>query len=878
MALAILQLTDKGPGRYGFHIDTGSSPWWELVIGEAVSKQNNAEFVDGIKLRLPLRGPEQNNLKTGRQINLDPSLFDEEKRFIQLFSYQTQDKKGPAFSPVIEVVSRLRGKSDKLGELPDIRLPKNLSIMTSVQTNNTRRSFSFEETPLSAPMSWAALLPLISNLLPIAGNLLGGLANKGGGGGGGGTPAPANGGGGGGGADLKSLLTPENIKAIGDVVAQLLQQNKTAVAKSMSGTVSPALLGMAPVAAPVLGKLLTPEAITAIGSNPQKLYAALADAIVKLPDNELLAVKQELLKLRPLESTLKNPPTVYSEAKIAPALLAAIPALIPLAEKAIDMLGGMDKERNRNMEAMLPKGVNMDEALKQMLQSVNTYNAVSHLQQPAPGPQAQSVMVNALCNTIPIVEKALSDNSLEEFKEKTEEVIKKVHNEMLELQEELKEKMSKMVPQLKSHDRDETKALSFMASSTRGANGNNIFGHAMANGYNGNAAHVKGIKLLSRVLPAAVATEHRRKKKEMRVRSFSVTEPPADVKLDPAAELLLQKIDESAQAKASSMAMQESPAYAIEIVGSKTTDVNGVPKVLYVKEKGIAFALKLIANNGKPEPISKAMVQVQIKNHDDTKVIVEKKFPLTNVVPGELSPLKFESHELNALPGNCDLLVHIAFAWKAGKNETKGVRKTHAIMMTDGYVLGRTGETVKSGIPLNNVNTHRNFWHKVWETSSTARSRINITCRYYMHYECRAAQNAYIETKKVENRGGEKDNEYNKDELFIKMKSGMDVSPIALNQLLPGLQAKPLNEQQLKALRHYEFKKNMDSAAESQLTFRNKEGDTSTLWVYPEVDLFKLTLRKANEVNALGNVLNTVDEEVVFVRPSSIHFIGTKSA
>lgn len=876
MALAILQLIDKSPGRYGFHIDTGSSPWWELVIGEAVTKQNNAEFVDGIKMRLPLRGPESNNLKTGRQINVDPSLFDEEKRFIQLFSYQTKDKKGPAFSPVIEVVSRLRGKSDKLSQLPDIRLPKNLSIMTSVQTYNTRRSFSFEETPLSAPMSFAALLPLITNLLPIAGNLLGGLTK--GGGGGGGTAAPANGGGGG--ADLKALLTPENIKAIADVVTQLMQQNKTAVAKSLSGTVSPALLGMAPAATPVLGKLLTPEAITAIGSNPQKLYAALADAIVKLPDNELLAVKQELLKLRPLESTLKNPPTVYSEAKIAPALLAALPALMPLAEKAIDALGGMDKERNRFIESMLPKGVNMDEALKQMLNSVNTYNVVSNVQQPAPGQQpiAQSVMVNALCNTIPIVEKALSDNSVEEFKEKTEEVIKKVHNEMLELQEELKEKMAKMVPQLKSHDRDETKALSLMASNSRGANGNNIFGHPMSNGYNGNADHVKGIRLLQRVLPAAVATESRRKKKEGRVRSFSVSEPPADVKPDPASELLLQKIEESAQAKASSIAMQESPAYAIEIVGSKTTDVNGVPKVLYVKEKGIAFALKLIANNGKTEPLAKAMVQVQIKNHDDTKVIVEKKFPLANIAPGELAPLKFETHELNALPGNCDLLVHFAFAWKTGKNETKGVRKTHAIMVTDGYVLGRTGDAVKSGIPLNNVNTHRNFWHKVWETSSNARNRINITCRYYMHYDPRAAQNAYIETKKVENRGGEKDSEDNKDELNIKMKSGMDVSPVALNQLLPGLQAKPLDEQQLKALRHYEFKKHLDSAAESQFTFRNKEGDTSTLWVYPEVDLFKLTLRKANEVNALGNVLTTVDEEVVFVRPTSIHFIGTKSA
>ena len=252
---------------------------------------------------------------------------------------------------------------------------------------------------------------------------------------------------------------------------------------------------------------------------------------------------------------------------------------------------------------------------------------------------------------------------------------------------------------------------------------------------------------------------------------------------------------------------------------------------------------------------------------------------MTNVTPGELTtPLRFEQHELNTLPCNCDLLVHFSFAWKNTKGETKGVRKTHAIMLTDGYVVGRTGETVKAGIPLNNVNTHRNFWHKVWETSSSVRNKTNITCRYYMHYDAKSAQNTYVETKIVERRGDGTENEYDKDDVFIKMKSGMEISPVALNNLLPALSSPQLNQQQLKALCHYEFKKQVDSAAESQLTFRNKEGDTSTLWVYPEVDLFKVTLKKANDVNALGNVLNTVDEEVMFVRPSSIHFIGTKSA
>ena len=85
MALAILQLVEKTRDRYSFYIDTGSSPWWELVIGDSVSKQNNADFVDGATSRLPMKGPEPNSLKTGRHVAIPATLFDEDRRFIQLF-------------------------------------------------------------------------------------------------------------------------------------------------------------------------------------------------------------------------------------------------------------------------------------------------------------------------------------------------------------------------------------------------------------------------------------------------------------------------------------------------------------------------------------------------------------------------------------------------------------------------------------------------------------------------------------------------------------------------------------------------------------------------------------------------------------------------
>ena len=110
------------------------------------------------------------------------------------------------------------------------------------------------------------------------------------------------------------------------------------------------------------------------------------------------------MKLRPLQSTIKHPPTEYSEAKVAPALLAALPALMPLLEKAMDPnvinaigdqptklldkvqsgLLNLNKEQYRHLEAIIPKGVNADDIVKQMLGAINTYTAISHMPQPMP--------------------------------------------------------------------------------------------------------------------------------------------------------------------------------------------------------------------------------------------------------------------------------------------------------------------------------------------------------------------------------------------------------------------------------------------------------------------------------------------------------------
>jgi hypothetical protein len=887
MALAILQLVDRNPAGYSFRIDTGSSPWWELLIGEAVGRYNSLEVLDGVQLKMPIKGPEPNNLKTGRIIHLDSNLFDEKKRFIQLVSYKTRDKKGPGYSDVVEVVPRLKGKFSNYDELPEIKLPQNLTVMTATETNRYNR-ISVQESVLSAPMSFAALLPMLTNLLPLAGSLLGGLFNKGGGG----KEGAA-------GPDLKSILTPENLKAITDMITQLMQQNKTATAKSLPGAVSPTLLGASAAVIPILTKLITPEAIAALGTNPEKLYAAIADAIVNLPDNELIAVKQKLATLKPMAASLSHPPTVYSEAKIAPALLAALPALMPLLEKAMDpnMINAigdqpnkllntiqngflnMNKEQNRYLEAILPKGVNLDDALKQMIGSINTYNAVTHMPGTTPAqPVAQSLAVNALYASIPIVEKLLDGDVMEEMKENTKEIAEKICNELIKMQKELKNSLQNISPSIKA---SKAEGLSyFMEHTNRASSGSAIFQHSKSNSAASNQSS-RTLQLLTTALSIAATGEYCKYKKENdQQRSFtrSLTTEVTEAPVDPATSLLLQKIKEAEASRIVAMSSSAGKEYSLDVAGSQKIDINGVAKVVYVKEKGVGFVLKINAA-GQAGDLSSAMVEVKIKGNDNKKILASKKFKLSDVKAGQLTePLRFEPNELEKLPVEEDLLVNFAFAWKV-KNEIKVCRKTHSIMITDGYTLGKIGEAIKTGIPLNNVHEHRNFWHKVWQSgTSSSRTRLNISCKYFMRYDPSAPQNSFLQTKTLEQPQKEDDVESTSRNISIKMKSGMDLSPLLLNQLLPQVSNYPsLSIPQLKALRTFEFGKGLNTVAQSTLAFRNKEGESSSLWVYPEVDLVKMTLKKANGINAFGNVLDTKDEEVVFLRPSSIHFIGTKN-
>ena len=58
---------------------------------------------------------------------------------------------------------------------------------------------------------------------------------------------------------------------------------------------------------------------------------------------------------------------------------------------------------------------------------------------------------------------------------------------------------------------------------------------------------------------------------------------------------------------------------------------------------------------------------------------------------------------------------------------------------------------------------------------------------------------------------------------------------------------------------------------------KGREGDTATLWSYPEISLYKLYLSKIGNIDDYGQVVTIESIEKLIPKPDLIHFIGTKS-
>ncbi|MBL6445550.1 hypothetical protein JMN32_04475 [Fulvivirga sp. 29W222] len=324
---------------------------------------------------------------------------------------------------------------------------------------------------------------------------------------------------------------------------------------------------------------------------------------------------------------------------------------------------------------------------------------------------------------------------------------------------------------------------------------------------------------------------------------------------------------------------------SIKFLNAKGIIVAGKEKVVYDRRNKISLPIELQVSAKAKEAvitIPKGIFQLIIQDGDTMEVLLEKKIKEKNIALGSpLDVVNLSSDEAKKLPVHKDLKVELTFNWKKG-DKILGTFMNHYIVLTDGYLFQRAGSEFTTHFVLNDVDQFRNYWHKIWEGGPTSHKRwkIDFECKYYYHLNEEDASIKKLSTrkKKVSDSAHSDDagDDYRR-KISAKLKSGMEISLEAYNELLKLHDLPPLDQEKLNAFRSQEFVKQAATAARFSADFRGRQGETSALWAYPEGNFQSYTLSKVVAADATGMVTEVQDEEVQFPKFSSVHFIGTQS-
>ncbi len=337
MALAILRpiRVPGSPGTVAFALELGSNRFFQYAVGDnTVSRDSGFPMLGEATFTSPIVGPLPVSSMGRTTLEIPADRFDRDHRMVQVTSFRTKSREGPAVSDIVRVAVVPRVREDFPTLSLSLRDP--MDPYTIEDGSGTDDGYGIatswrgpvpmayrEVPPVSTAMFLGSILPVLGGLVSKAVPVLKGLVSGGGAGGVAnlisgllGGAKPAQGGGGGGTVTappgLETLIKPETLQLIQQFLQQLQSGGAQPQAKSMAAAqstteysraaIAPALLAALPALAPLLEKVLNPETIKAVldHTDPSKIIGAVTDSMKEIGKLGLDHDKQENEHLRAL--------------------------------------------------------------------------------------------------------------------------------------------------------------------------------------------------------------------------------------------------------------------------------------------------------------------------------------------------------------------------------------------------------------------------------------------------------------------------------------------------------------------------------------------------------------------------------------------------
>lgn len=292
MGLAILEPDDIGSdGQRWFRFDIGSAPFYRFAVGGPERRRlDGISLIDRPVWISPMLGPlAPQNMGRGR-FGIDESLFNREAEFVQMMSYRSATREGPAVSAIMRSRRPLPTHGPTRG--PAIAMAR-----PSMQPR--RPMIRGSRAPVEAMSFWS----ILSGLAPMVGQLLGGIGNIG-------TVAATPTGG----SDiLQRLADPATLRMLNDLIGQIGRAPAPPAAppapiatqqsvRYSHAQIAPALLAALPALAPLLQQVLSPQTIQTLVDAPNRSAQTIINGITDVMKLGILnnqAEDEHLRKLNP---------------------------------------------------------------------------------------------------------------------------------------------------------------------------------------------------------------------------------------------------------------------------------------------------------------------------------------------------------------------------------------------------------------------------------------------------------------------------------------------------------------------------------------------------------------------------------------------------
>lgn len=332
---------------------------------------------------------------------------------------------------------------------------------------------------------------------------------------------------------------------------------------------------------------------------------------------------------------------------------------------------------------------------------------------------------------------------------------------------------------------------------------------------------------------------------------------------DPALDKLLMSMGLAAKADQNDISYKRVNSVKLDFAGIKTINIHGRTRVAYKHGKDLAFPLKL----NTPQTIKRGTLHLIVKDPESLETLAEVSDVVKNLSGGPLpATAKISAAKLSDLKPGEEYIVKAIMVWKNKRGAARGTSKSQLITIISDAIFDRVEDPVGK-VTIADKNKYPAFSHKVWQNSfSKNLRRITFQCRYTYALATSRGNNVRnptvtrIEEKQLRHDIG-------------KLKTGMELSPDALNRLLPQVSSHPsLEPMELAALRNDDFYARYNVAARTRIELGAMPGDSAALFVYPEFNLHRVVLQKPKDVDeATGQVLSTEEKTVVFPLVSAVH-------